>query len=37
MITREELGSLQAYEKMELSIPLERMVKLHTQMLEENW
>ena len=35
MITREELGSLQAYEKMELSIPLERMVKLHTQMLEE--
>lgn len=35
MIIREELGSLQDYEKMELSIPLERMVELHTQMLEE--
>lgn len=35
MITREELGSLQDYEKMELSIPLEKMVELHTQILEE--
>ena len=35
MITRKELGSLQDYEKMELSIPLEKMVELHTQMLEE--
>ena len=30
MITRKELGSLQDYEKMELSIPLEKMVELHT-------
>lgn len=35
MITKEELGSLQGYEKMELSIPLKKMVELHTQMLEE--
>ena len=34
-MTKEELGSLQGYEKMELSIPLERMVELHTQMLTE--
>ena len=35
MITREELGSLEEYEGMELSIPLERMAVLHHDMLAE--
>lgn len=29
MITREDIGSLEEYEGMELSIPLERMAALH--------